>query len=121
MAEGVRFLRRKQAELHSSRFDFARVDAGAVIGDQQLHMAAVSRRNGNRNGPVRRLAFLHAPSRRFNAVVQRISDQVNEGILQLLQNPPINLDVAAANHQLDFFALVTGQFANEARKHLQQG
>ena len=53
-------------------------------------------------------------------MIDAVAQQVDERILHLLQNAPIDFNLAALEHQLYLLALLAGQLAGEARENLEQ-
>ena len=69
---------------------------------------------------MRWLVFLLPQRRLFDAVIDAVAQYVDQGVFHLLQNPPVNFDLASLNDQLHLLRLVAGQFTGKPRKQFEQ-
>ncbi|MNJ46473.1 hypothetical protein D3C77_416030 [compost metagenome] len=68
------------------------------------------------NGSCLRLASSDALCRRFNAVIDRISQQMHKRITDLIDDGAIQLGLRTDNDQIDFLVQRFGHVSNHARK-----
>ena len=119
-AESLRLFGGEHAEPPSRRLHLRRIDARAVVGDADFDLAAVYLGNRDVNGAIRRFVFLRARRRFLDAVVDAISEQVDERIFHRFQNPPVDFDPGSIDRQFHLLILIAGELADEAREYLGQ-
>jgi hypothetical protein len=79
------------------------VDAAAVVGHRD-HDLGAERHGLNPDRAPGRLAGRQPGLGRLDAVVDGVADQVEQGVGDLLQHPPVELGLLAAQLQLDRLA-----------------
>ena len=96
------------------------VDASAVVGHRnddlgpQLHSVEADR-------PVGRFARRFTLGHRFDAVINRIANQVNQGIGELQQHAPVHLGIRAAGVPSNVLALRPRQVTHGALQLIGDG
>ena len=88
------------------------VDARAVVGDQDFDLVAVDPRHGDLDGRPRRLVLPRSLFGPFDAMIDAVAHEVNQGIFHFLQNAFVHFHFAAAHDQVRFLALVAAEVAN---------
>ncbi len=106
----------QHATLGGSGLEPRHVDAGTIIGEFDAHVAAVHRCHCELDGGARRLAGLLASLRSFNAMVDGVAQQVHQRILHLLEDAPVDFDLAAQQREFHVLALIARQIAHQFRE-----
>ena len=85
-------------------FSCSVVDAGAVVGDLDVDLAALVEGAQRTDGPPARLAGGQAGLRQLDAVVDGIADDVGERVLDGLDDGLVQLRLCAFHLDVDLFA-----------------
>ncbi len=99
--------------------DCRRLDPGAVVGDRQAHPAA----GGHRGDPQcagARLSQGGTGIRRLDAVVDRVAHEVDQRLLEVPGDAPVEARLAAGELDLDLAAESARQLARVAGERHQQ-
>ncbi len=96
------------------------IDAGTIIGDGDVHLAAfvVRVQEDLPRGPLLGLAALF---RRLEGVVRAVADDVREGIHQQLDDALVQLDLGPLDLDLDLLSKLPGHVPDDAREATEHG
>ena len=95
--------------------DGLQIEAAAVVGEADHDVAALVP-GGEADAAALGLAGEAPLGRAFQPVVGRVPHHVGEGIPDMLQDLPVELGVAAIEHELDVLAQIVGEIADETRQ-----
>ena len=111
----VGVLRRNQGQLDGLLFHALGVNAAPIVlnFDNDL-IALVARRHGNDS--LTRFPCLFALFRRFDAVINRVADEMNQRLAQHIHDGFVQFRFRAENPHVHVFSGVAGEIAHHARK-----
>ena len=95
------------------------VDAAAVVGDVDQNLVARLARRDRQQADLA-LAGLEPLGRKLDAMVDRVADDVGQGIADHLDHFAVQLDVAAVDIDHHLLAELGGQVADHARQADEQ-
>jgi hypothetical protein len=96
------------------------INAAPIVRHTHAHAAAF-RRNFHTHTPARRLPRRASLRRRFDAVINRVAQQVQERLADLFRERTIDTHVAARNFQLDLFPRRPRGDARRTRRAFEHG
>jgi len=97
---------RNQAELQCGHLDLGSIDSPAVVRDQDLNLVPIQLRDGDSDRAKARLVFLLAFCRLLDAMVDTVSNQMNERIFDFFEDSSIDFDFSSFDHKIHFLGLI---------------
>ncbi len=94
------------------------INPSPIVGHRDLDLAIV-RRDLDPDGAMGRFVLFLPLRGGFNAMVQTVPHQMDERILELLQNPPVHLDIAAIGRHFRLFPCRADEVAHQSGEHLE--
>src|SRR5262249_51006251 len=95
--------------LEGSRFDPLDINARAVVADADLDLVAIDPRDREIDRRAGWLAGAAALFGYLDAVIDAVTQQMNEGVLQFLQDALVDRNFLATDHEIGFLALIAAQ------------
>ena len=120
IAHHIHVLRPDQARFQSRLLYFLDVDPCPIVGHFDDDVAALLE-GCYSDRPSARFTRSLAIVRSFDAVINRVAQQVNEGVLDLLQHLSVQLRLRPFYLQAYVFALLPGQVAHHAGQGVEDG
>src|SRR5687768_16309821 len=97
--ELFRFFGGDEAEFAGCSFNHGEINACSIIGHKYLGHTAVLWRAGKRYCSLGRLALAYAHPGLLDTVINAVTHKVDKRIFHLLQDVPVNLELAPPNYQ----------------------